>query len=79
MFKIAFNESIRLTDSYVKFRMYIMWNKLKKISLGSWIIIGMILGLIFGIIINLFIHDPFIKDIVLMNNIFYLGIIYLLN
>ena len=73
MFKIAFNESIRLTDSYVKFRMYIMWNKLKKISLGSWIIIGMILGLIFGIIINLFIHDPFIKDILLMNNIFYLG------
>ena len=33
----------------------------------------MILGLIFGIIINLFIHDPFIKDILLMNNIFYLG------
>lgn len=73
MFKIAFNEAIRLTDSYIKFRMYIMWNRLKKISLGSWIIIGMILGLIFGIIINLFIHDPFIKDVVLMNNVFYLG------
>ena len=50
-----------------------MLDRLKKIGLGSWIIIGMILGLIFGIIINLFIHDPFIKDVLLMNNVFYLG------
>lgn len=50
-----------------------MWNKLKNVSLGSWILIGMILGLIFGMIINLYVHDPFIKDVLLMNNIFYLG------
>ena len=50
-----------------------MWSRLKKISLGKWIIIGMVLGFIFGMIINLFIHDPFIKDVVLMNNVFYLG------
>lgn len=50
-----------------------MWNKLKSVSLGSWILIGMILGLIFGMIINLYVHDPFIKDVLLMNNIFYLG------
>ena len=50
-----------------------MWNRLKNISLGNWIIIGMVLGFIFGMIINLFIHDPFIKDVVLMNNVFYLG------
>lgn len=50
-----------------------MLSRLKKISLGKWIIIGMVLGFIFGMIINLFIHDPFIKDVVLMNNVFYLG------
>ena len=47
--------------------------KLKKISLGNWILIGMLLGLIVGLILNFYVTDPFIKDIVLMNNIFYLG------
>ena len=50
-----------------------MKSKLKKISLGNWILIGMILGLIAGLILNFYVTDPFIKDIVLMNNIFYLG------
>lgn len=50
-----------------------MRGKLKKISLGNWILIGMLLGLIVGLILNFYVTDPFIKDIVLMNNIFYLG------
>ena len=50
-----------------------MLSKLKKISLGNWILIGMVLGLIFGLILNFYVTDPFIKDVVLMNNVFYLG------
>ena len=50
-----------------------MLNKFRRISLGNWILIGMVLGLIFGLILNFWVHDPFIKDVILMNNIFYLG------
>ena len=50
-----------------------MLDRLKGISLGNWILIGMVLGLIVGLIVNFYITDPFIKDIVLMNNVFYLG------
>lgn len=50
-----------------------MLSKLKKISLGNWILIGMLLGLIVGLLLNFYVTDPFIKDIVLMNNLFYLG------
>jgi len=50
-----------------------MINKLKQISLGNWILIGMILGLIFGLILNFGVQDPFIKNVIFMNNIFYLG------
>ncbi len=50
-----------------------MMGKLKKISLGNWILIGMLLGLIAGLLLNFYVTDPFIKDIILMNNIFYLG------
>ena len=50
-----------------------MINKLKKISLGNWILIGMVLGLIFGLILNFYVHDPFIKDVIFMDNIFNLG------
>ena len=50
-----------------------MRNKLKNISLGNWILIGMVLGLVFGLILNFYVHDPFIKDVVLMDNVFYLG------
>ncbi len=50
-----------------------MKNKIKKISLGNWILIGMVLGLIFGLILNFWVHDPFIKNVVFMDNIFYLG------
>ena len=46
---------------------------MKKISLSNWILIGMILGLIVGLFLNFFVTDPFIKNIVLMDNIFYLG------
>lgn len=50
-----------------------MLGKLKKIGLGNWILIGMISGLIVGLLLNFFVTDPFIKDIILMNNVFYLG------
>ncbi len=45
----------------------------KKISLGNWILIAMILGLITGLILNFYVTDTFIKNILLMNNVFYLG------
>ena len=45
----------------------------KKISLGNWILIGMILGLIFGLFLNFHVDNPFIKNVVLMDNVFYLG------
>ena len=50
-----------------------MLNKLKKISLGNWILIGMILGLLFGLFLNFYVTNPLIKDIIFMDNIFYLG------
>ena len=50
-----------------------MMDKLKKISLGNWILIGMVLGLITGLFLNFYVKNPFIKDIILMNNVFYLG------
>ena len=50
-----------------------MINKLRSISLGNWILIGMVLGLIFGLILNFWVHNPFIKDVILMENVFYLG------
>lgn len=46
---------------------------IKKISLGNWMLIGMILGFIVGIILNFYVKNPFIKDILLINNVFYLG------
>ena len=50
-----------------------MFERLKQISLGNWILIGMILGLFFGLFLNFYVHDHFIKNIVLMDNVFYLG------
>ena len=50
-----------------------MINKLRSISLGNWILIGMVLGLIFGLILNFWVHNPFIKNVILMENVFYLG------
>ena len=50
-----------------------MIGKLKSISLSNWILIGMILGFIVGLILNFFVTDPFIKDILLVDNVFYLG------
>ena len=54
-------------------RVKIMINNLRKISLGNWILIGMVLGLIVGLILNFRVHDPFIKNVIFMDNIFYLG------
>ena len=48
-------------------------SNIKEISLGNWMLIGMILGFIVGLILNFYVSDPFIKDTVLANNIFYLG------
>ena len=50
-----------------------MLDNLRKISLSNWILIGMILGLIVGLFLNFFVTDHYIKDIILMDNIFYLG------
>ncbi|WP_458455574.1 dicarboxylate/amino acid:cation symporter [Methanobrevibacter sp.] len=50
-----------------------MMNKLKDISLGNWILIGMVLGLIFGLVLNFHVSDPYIKNVIFMDNIFYLG------
>ena len=50
-----------------------MINRLKKISLGNWILIGMILGLIVGLFLNLTFKNEFIKNTLLMDNFFYLG------
>ena len=48
-------------------------NRFKKISLGNWIFIGMFLGVIVGLFLNLFVDNHFIKDVILMDNVFYLG------
>lgn len=50
-----------------------MYKYFKKISLGNWILIGMILGFIVGLFLNFYVNDPFIKNTVLIDNIFYLG------
>ena len=50
-----------------------MMAKLKSISLGNWMLIGMVLGFIVGIILNFYVQDPFIKNVVLIDNVFYLG------
>lgn len=50
-----------------------MINRLKSISIGNWILIGMVLGLIVGLILNFYVSDPFIKDYILVDNIFGLG------
>ncbi len=50
-----------------------MLTKLKKINLGNWILISMVLGLIVGLILNFYVTNPFIKDIILIDNVFYLG------
>lgn len=50
-----------------------MISKLKKISLGNWILIGMVLGFIVGLILNFYVTNPLIKNIILIDNIFYTG------
>ena len=50
-----------------------MFHQLKKISLGNWILIGMISGLIVGLFLNLYVNNSFIKNFILMDNVFYLG------
>lgn len=50
-----------------------MKEKLKKISLGNWMLIGMVLGFVVGIILNFYVDNTFIKDIILIDNVFYIG------
>ena len=50
-----------------------MFNYLRKISLGNWILIAMILGIFAGLFLNFFVENPFIKNFILMDNVFYLG------
>ena len=47
--------------------------KLKQISFGNWMLIGMLLGFLVGIILNFYVDNPFIKNTILINNVFYLG------
>jgi len=47
-------------------------NPIKKISLGNWILIAMVLGLLVGVILNQHHDNPFINEI-LMDNVFYFG------
>ena len=49
------------------------YDKIKHIKLENWIIIGMILGSATGLFLNFFVDDVFIKNILLMDNIFYFG------
>ena len=63
-------QSIRTTNYNLMINMI---GKLKKISLGNWILIGMVLGLITGLFLNFYVTDPYIKKIILMDNVFYLG------
>ena len=46
---------------------------LRKISLGNWILIAMVLGTLVGFFLNFYVDDPFIKNFILMDNVFYLG------
>ena len=50
-----------------------MFNYLRKISLGNWILIAMILGTLTGLFLNFYVENPFIKDYILMDNVFYIG------
>lgn len=50
-----------------------MMSHLKKISLGNWMIIGMVLGFLVGMILNFYVTNPIIKNTILINNVFYLG------
>ena len=50
-----------------------MISKLKSISLSNWILIGMILGFLVGLFLNFFVSDHFIKNIILIDNVCYLG------
>lgn len=51
----------------------LMLDKMKNISLSNWILIGMVLGLLVGIILNFFVPDSTFKNIILVDNVFYLG------
>ena len=50
-----------------------MFTKIKKITLSNWILIAMLLGFVVGLILNFYVTDPFIKDTLLIDNIFYFG------
>ena len=50
-----------------------MFGRQKGISLSNWILIGMILGMATGLILNFFVPDSFFKNIILVDNVFYLG------
>lgn len=48
-----------------------IFKQLKKISLNNWLLIAMILGFIVGLILNLFVPESYLKDTILIDNIFY--------
>lgn len=48
-------------------------NRLKKISLGNWILIAMVSGLLVGLLLNQYCDNHFVKNVILMDNVFYLG------
>ena len=50
-----------------------MFARFKKIISGNWILVGMLLGILTGVFLNLYVDNPFIRDTVLMDNVFYFG------
>ena len=59
-----------------------IFKQLNKISLNKWLLIAMILGFIIGLILNLFVPESYLKDTILIDNIFYFfgtGFIYLMK
>ena len=50
-----------------------MFNYLRKISLGNWILIAMSLGILTGLFLNFYVDNTFIKNFILRDNVFYVG------
>ena len=46
-----------------------MFNYLRKISLGNWILIAMVLGILTGVFLNFYVENQFIKNFILMFNV----------
>jgi Na+/H+-dicarboxylate symporter len=50
-----------------------MLNKIRQININNFIFIAMILGFLVGMILNLWVPESFLKNTILIDNIFYFG------